>query len=134
MFRRSLGWLTMLAVVWPLTLSAQRGVERERFTFIGNSLEIEVLADVPGELRLVHGQLGEIVVSARAAEGIAGFGLAGGDRGKLRLTSVGAERVEYLVVIPEGIQVSVRLPTQSVAQTLGTLQKTAVYTWDPAGL
>jgi hypothetical protein len=104
-------------------------VRQERLTFIGTTLEIEVLAESPGTLRLIQGRAGEIDVSARAVAGIAGFGLSGGDRGKLQLTAVGAERVEYLVVIPEGAQVRIRLPGNPVAQTLGTLQKTAVYNW-----
>lgn len=130
---RSLGWLTVLALTWPLVASAQRGTAHERLTFIGNYLEIEVLVDVPGELRLIHGRLGEIVVRANADSGIAGFGLAGADNVKLQLTAIGAERVVYLVVVPEGTRVGVRLPDQPVAQTVGTLQETAVYTWDPAG-
>jgi hypothetical protein len=115
-----------------LAASAQDGVSRERLTFIGNTLEIEVLVEVPGTLRLIQGRLGEVDVTARALSGIAGAALSGADHATLQLSAVGAERVEYLVAVPEGAQVRIRLPGRPLVETLGTLQKTAVYTWDGA--
>jgi hypothetical protein len=125
----ALTWTIPIAFALPLTIQSEQEVKRERFTFIGTSLEIEVAAEVPGALRLIQGQDGEIVVTARAVSGVAGAGLSGLDPGLLQLSAVGADRVEYLVAVPAGAQVRIRLPDRPVAETLGTLQRTAVYTW-----
>lgn len=130
----ALSWTIPLALVWSLGAAPEQDVKRERFTFIGNSLEIEVVVDVPGALRLIQGAAGEISVTALAASGAAGAGFSGTDPGTLQLSAIGAECVEYLVAVPAGAQVRIRLPDRPVAETLGTLQRTAVYTWGEMGM
>jgi hypothetical protein len=124
-------WTLLLLATLARPGVAQEGesVRQERFTFLGSDLTIEVLVDVPGKLRLIHGVAGEIDVTGRGRPGIVGFGLAGGDRDELRLTAVGADSVEYLVVVPEDVRVRVRLPGRPVAEVFGTTQATATYTW-----
>jgi hypothetical protein len=125
----ALAWTIPLVFAWYPALLPDQEVKRERFTFIGTSLEIQVSVEAPGALRLLHGQAGEISVTARAVSGVAGAGFSGTDPGTLLLSAVGAERVEYLVTIPQNTQVRIRLPDRPVAETLGTLQRTALYQW-----
>lgn len=133
MHARMLALIIPLALFWPPGALAQEGVQRERLTFIGTDLEIEVLVEVPGTLRLIKGRDGEVAVTARAVSGTTGFGLSGAEASRLQLSAVGAERVEYIVAVPEGARVRILLPDRPVAEILGTLQKTAVYTWSGAG-
>lgn len=122
-----------LALAWSPVFQPEQEVKRERFTFIGSSLEIDVAVEVPGALRLIQGQVGEVSVAAQAARGVAGAGFSGTDPGRLQLSAVGAERVEYLVVVPPNAQVRIQLPDRPLAETLGTLKRTAVYTWGVGG-
>src|SRR5690606_26989643 len=85
------GWTTALMLALATPVAAQEHeVARRTFTFIENNLTIEVLGQSPGALHIVRGQPGQIEVAARAADGIAGFGLAGEARDRLKLTAVGA--------------------------------------------
>lgn len=102
---------------------------RRVFTFVHPALTIDVLGEAPGMLRLIRGQLGQIEVTARALGGFAGSGLAGRAGDRLELTAIGAERVEYLVVVPAEVHVRVRLPDRRAAETFGTLERSATFSW-----
>lgn len=108
-------------------------VRHERLTFLGTELTIDVLTDAPGSLRLIHGQPGQVEVTARAPGGVAGFGLAGEDRTRLELTAAGAGQVYYIVVVPSDARVHIRLPGRPVPELFGTLQRTATYRWPQGG-
>ncbi|HSK19421.1 MAG TPA: hypothetical protein VK912_09780 [Longimicrobiales bacterium] len=104
-----------LAVTLPAAADAQRDVTRRSYTFLEDRLVIEVLAEAPGELQVVRGQRGLVEVAARSRDGFAGFGLGGDYTRLLRLTAVGSDAVQYLVVVPEHVAVSVVLPRGGTA-------------------
>lgn len=104
-----------LAVALPAAADAQRDVTRRSYTFLEDRLVIEVLAEAPGELQVVRGQRGRVEVAARSSDGFAGFGLGGDFTRHLRLTAVGSDAVQYLVVVPEHVAVSVVLPRGGTA-------------------
>lgn len=104
-----------LAVTLPSAADAQRDVTRRSYTFLEDRLVIEVLAEAPGELQVVRGQRGRVEVAARSSDGFAGFGLGGDYTRHLRLTAVGSDAVQYLVVVPEHVAVSVVLPRGGTA-------------------
>lgn len=107
--KRILAALT-LAVALPATAEAQRDVTRRAYTFLEDRLIVAVHAEAPGELQVVRGQRGRIEVAARSSDGFAGFGLGGHVTRRLSLTAVGSYEVQYLVVVPEHVHVSVILP------------------------
>lgn len=124
------GWTAALMLALATPVAAQEHeVARRTFTFIENDLTIEVVGHSPGALHIVRGQPGQIEVAARAKDGIAGFGLAGEARNRLKLTAVGAERVTFLVVVPSELRVRVELPEQPVAEIFGSLDQAASYSW-----
>ena len=116
--------LALAFLVIPAALAAQdyRETTRDTYTFLSHILAIEVLTESPGMLRVMRGEPGEVTVIARAWEGFAGYSLAADSRERLHLTAIGADRVEYLVVVPFGTRVDVRLPNQMYAESFGTLQ------------
>lgn len=122
--------LFLLAAVNLPGHAQEPGVTRERFAYLGSTLEIKVLTEAPGTLRLIHGQPGEIDVSARAIGGMASVGLSGGDTGSLNLTAVSGERVEYLVVVPEDVRVRILLPDRPVAEVFGARKSAETYSWN----
>lgn len=99
-----------LAVAMPAAADAQRDVTRRSYTFLEDRLVVAVHAEAPGELHVVRGQRGRVEVAARSRDGFAGFGLGGDYTRQLRLTAIGSEAVQYLVVVPEHVSVSVQLP------------------------
>jgi len=126
----------MRASLFPLALavglaapaSAQSDVTRQSYTFLGQDLIVEVHDRVAGSLKLLRGSPGRVEVVARASGGFATATQGGTSRDRIRLGSVGAYRVEYLVVAPENIRVQVRLPSQDLEPTPGT--ESATFTWD----
>jgi hypothetical protein len=105
-------------------------VMRQAFTFIGTDLTVDVHAEGPGTIRLTRGAPGTIQVAARAEDGFATSGLARKPRHHLNLTVAGDARVDYVVVVPAGVRVRVRLPDRHVAEVFGTLQDAASYSWE----
>lgn len=126
------------ALAGTLTLPAladarDRGGDTVRrvYTFLGSRLSIRIDAEVPGTVRLIRGETGRIEVTGRAPRGIPGFGLSDRVVDELRMTVVGGERVDYIVVVPEAVRVEVRLPDRHVAEVLGAHQDAATYRWAP---
>lgn len=119
----------VLGLVIASPAVAQEQVTRRVFTYINNDLSIRVAADAPGELHLARGAAGIIEVAARAPDGIPGFGLVDTNGGRLTLTSAGAERVTYLVVVPASVRVRIELPDREVDEYFGSLENTATYAW-----
>ncbi|MEX1181926.1 MAG: hypothetical protein WEF86_01735 [Gemmatimonadota bacterium] len=118
-----------LLLLPPLAGSAQEyEVTRQSYTFMDDRLVISVVGNAPGELQLVRGGRGRVEVAARSELGFPGFGLGGNFTRELRLTAVGAGRVQYLVVVPERVSVSVRLPGGGAA-SLPTRAAHASYDW-----
>jgi hypothetical protein len=124
----------VLAAALPGAADAQRDVTRRAYTFLDDRLVVAVHAEAPGELHVVRGQRGRVEVAARSRDGFAGFGLGGDFTRQLRLTAVGAETVQYLVVVPEHVHVSVLLPRGGTAHGADR-DGVATYRWgeDAAG-
>jgi hypothetical protein len=92
------------------TPASAQDVTHRSYTFLDHTLAIEVLGESPGVLHVVRGGPGRLEITARSDGGFPGFTIAGASRDRLRLTAVGARRAEYMVVIPEHVQLQVRLP------------------------
>lgn len=120
-----------LAALLPSAASAQRDVTRRAYTFLEDRLVVAVHAQAPGELHVVRGQRGRVEVAARSRDGFAGFGLGGDYTRQLSLTAVGSDEVQYLVVVPEHVAVSVQLPNGGTAHVPGR-DGVSTYRWGEA--
>lgn len=113
----------------PTTAAAQeQDVTRRTWTFLDNRLDVAVMAGAPGVLHVVRGERGRIEVAARSRDGFPGFGLGGSHTRQLRLTAVGSEEVQYLVVVPERVSVRVHLPNGG-STALAPTEPAASFTW-----
>lgn len=129
MFRTVMVAALVLAVITPAG-GQEWDVTRRRFTFIDTRLTIEVAVESSGTLRLIRGMAGHLEVAGRARNGFTGFALGDRNVPELRLSALGADRVEYLVVVPENVRVRVKLPDRLLAETFGTTQDGATYEWE----
>lgn len=130
--RSALGLLGILVLLAPSQAAAQElDVTRRTYTFVDSRLDVAVLAEAPGVLQVVRGTAGQVEVAARSTAGFAGFGLGGRITPELRLTAVGSEGVQYIVVVPERVSVRVRLP-EGRSATLGATQPAGTYRWGAA--
>lgn len=122
------------AIVLPLALAAppaaaQHGeVVRDAYTFLGSALDVDVATEAPGRIRFIRGGRSRVEVSGRALDGFATAALA---TRRLTLTSLGADRVDFIVVVPEHVRVSVRFAGSSRTEQFGSLSRSATFTWDP---
>ncbi|HSJ26449.1 MAG TPA: hypothetical protein VK929_17350 [Longimicrobiales bacterium] len=129
--RTALAVLAAAIVLPAQPLAGQElDVTRRTYTFLDSRLDVDVLADAPGVIQVIRGERGRIEVAARSRDGFAGFGLGGTHTRQLRLTAVGSEAVQYLVVVPENVSVRVRLPTGASASLA---PRQALGTWSWAG-
>ncbi len=120
-----------LATLAAPAVAQQRDDEtiRQAFTFLGDRLTVWVEADAPGTLRMIRGQGGRLEVAGRARDGFAGFGLSDRVGDELHLTAVSAESVEFLVIVPASVRVTVRLPDRPVAEVFGAFDRMAALRW-----
>ena len=103
--------LVLALVAVPGAAAAQEyQTTRRSYTFMDNRLTVTVAAEAAGELHVIRGERGRVEVAARSDDGFPGFGLAGSPYRELTLTAPGAGRVQYLVVVPRRVSVSVQLP------------------------
>ena len=116
----------------PAVHAQEWDVTRRSYTFLDDRLIINVIADASGELQVVRGELGRVEVAARSNDGFPGFGIGGDITRELRLTAVGADRVQFLVVVPEHVRVTVRVPGGGET-TLASRAQSGRYTWQPPG-
>jgi hypothetical protein len=123
--------IAILAVPAPAHSQAA-DVDRRVYTFLDNRLEVAVVTDAPGELQVVRGKRGRVEVASRSSDGFAGAGLGGALTRQLRLTAVGSGDVQYLVVVPEHVNVRVHLPDGESA-TLASSVPSASFSWGRAG-
>lgn len=105
----------------------QSDVVRRSYPFLGDRLIVHVTAEAPGTLRVIRGHRGQIEVAGRSNDGFVGFGIADQPVRQLRLTAVGDGRVDYLVVVPEEVRLSVQLPERTAE--LSPRQASASYEW-----
>lgn len=121
--------LALALVLSPAAAAAQESeVSRRSFTFIHDRLVVTVVGGSAGGLQILRGQPGRVEVAARSRDGFPGFGLGGTMTRELRLTAPGAEHVQFLVVVPERVTVTVRLPDGRSAQP-PTSGDVASYAW-----
>ena len=126
---RTFGFVIAAALCAAGNVQAQEyELTRRQFTFFDNSLTVEVVADMPGQLQVMRGEPGKIEVAARVPGGIPAFALGGREYDKLRLTAVGGERADFVVIIPEDATVRVQLPDRHDHQ-VKSQQRSGKYTW-----
>jgi len=123
----ALAMAILLAV--PASAAARQDVQRQRFTFPGNQLTIDVQATSPGTLHVARGGIGTIEVAGLTPGGIAAMGLAERGGGRLVLTAHGAQRADYVVMVPPDVMVRVLLPDRPVAESFGSLRSSGSYSW-----
>lgn len=121
--------IVLLALAAPAPVIAQEWqVARERFVFVGTQLSIHVKAEVAGTLNVIRGAPGSVQVAGRASQGFTAAGLA--DNEELTLTAAGAGPVDYLVSVPEGVWVRVRLPNATLGEAMASHARSRSFTWD----
>jgi hypothetical protein len=122
----------LLAVTMLVSAAAAQAQERElsrrQFPFFGNYVTVEVVADVAGKLQVVRGEEGMIEVAARVPGGIPSFALGGRGGDRLRLSALGGDHADFIVVVPEDASVRVQLP-ESRGQQTSTLRSGSTYQW-----
>jgi len=113
------------------TAAAQEwDVNRRQYTFIDTRLTVDVQVEAEGTLRLIRGMPGRLEVAGRALNGFTGFALGDRHGSHLRLSAAGADRVEYLVVVPERVYVRIRLPDRRLAEVFGSTRDAVSYEWE----
>jgi hypothetical protein len=121
------------AILLHATAHAQQDVNRRVYSFLENHLEVAVLADAPGTLRIVRGEPGRIEVAGRSVDGFSGSALGGHLTPQLRLTAAGADAVDYIVVVPDYVNVRVHLP-DGTTTSLAPRAPIGSFRWLAAGL
>jgi hypothetical protein len=112
------------------TASAQEfELSRRQFNFFDNSLTVEIVADMPGQLQIIRGEPGKIDVAGRVPGGIPAFALGGREYDQLRLTALGGNHANFVVAVPEDAIVRVKLPNRHTHQ-LRSMQRSSNYTWE----
>lgn len=105
-------------------------VNRERFRYVGNRLTIDVATESAGRLQIIRGEPGIVRVAGRVPVGFAGSGLSRDDR--LTLTAAGAGSVDFMVVVPERVWITIRLPDRRETQSLGSHTRLGTFEWGRA--
>lgn len=108
-----------------------RDVSRRAFNFYDDDVTIEVQADAPGTLHVVRGEYGRLEAVGRVPGGLSTFALGGRSSDRLRLTAVGGDKADFIVVVPEDAFVRVLLPNRK-SGALSTSRSGAAYTWGGA--
>ena len=119
------GFASLLLVA---SVNAQERVTRRAFQFFDTQLTIDVVAEAGGVLRVMRGKHSSVEVSGRAVNGVAGFSIGGREDNELRLTAVGGDHADYLVIVPEDVRVRVRLPDRKHME-IASSRPAATYTW-----
>lgn len=107
-------------------------VARDQFPFAGTRLEVQVDSDVGAEgvLRVIRGGPGRVSVAGRAGAGFVAAGLTHDQR--LTLSALGDGPVQYLVSVPEGVWLTIRLPDRYRSESLASSAPGGTYRWGEA--
>jgi hypothetical protein len=111
--------LLALALVLGANASAaaqEWGVNRRFFTFLDNEVTVEVTAETGGRLQVIRGEQGRIEVAARVEGGMSSFALGGRDGSTLRITTVGGQNADVILVVPEDTYLRVKLPNSRTGE------------------
>lgn len=130
--RGAIARAALLLFLCAVPAGAQEDVARRHFVYFGRRLTIEVASPTAGELHVVRGGAGRVEVSGRARDGFVSSALAQRAADRLRLVAVGADHVEYVVVVPEDVHVRVRLPDRQLTESVGGWQEPSSFTWGSA--
>ncbi len=128
--------LVAAALVLPNALAAQEAAPPEAypatfqraFVFLDSDLRITIAGEAAGTIQLVRGEAGRIDLTARGVGSMPAAGLVGGSPSELTLTSAGATRADYVLVVPGDVRVTVSRAGQP-GVTLGTLDREARWSW-----
>jgi hypothetical protein len=118
MYRKTMVLALALAAVAGDASAQEYQTTRRSYTFMDNRLKVTVAAEAAGELHVIRGERGRVEVAARSDDGFPGFGLAGSPYRELTLTAPGAGRVQYLLVVPGRVSVSVQLPGERASRSV----------------
>ena len=122
--------LLSLAILTCSTQAAAQEYEltRRHYTFFDNSLTIEVVSEIPGRLQVVRGEKGRVEVAARVPGGIPAFAMGGREYDRLRLTALGGEEADFVVVVPEDASVRVKLPNAR-SHAMTSMRPAGTFSW-----
>lgn len=127
---RRLSIILLLALAAATPAAAQEWlVNRERFRYIGNRLTIDVATEAAGRLQIIRGQPGIVRVAGRAPVGFATAGLTDSDL--LTLSAAGTGPVDFMVVVPERVWITVRIPTHG-PESVGAFTRARTFEWGNA--
>jgi hypothetical protein len=104
------------------------GVSHRTFTFLDNTLTIEVIASAPGTLQIVRGEGGILDIASHVAGGVSSAALGGREENALRLTAVGGDKASFIVSVPEDAHVRVKLPNKKGSE-IGATRPGGTFTW-----
>ena len=120
--------LTILALAAAAPAAGQEWMtSRDRFRYIGTRLTIDIVAESPGTLRILRGEDGWVGVAGRVPAGLTTAGLSDDDF--LTLSAAGAGPVDYMVTVPHGVRVVVRLPDRTRTELLGGHTRLGTFPW-----
>ena len=85
------------------------------FVYLGHDLRVTVLGDAGGTIQVVRGEDGRLDLSGRVVGGLASVAMADDTRSELTLTSSGASRIDWVLIVPTDVRVSLRSPGQPEA-------------------
>jgi hypothetical protein len=125
-------WTACSVLVLALAAPAagqEQDVTRRSFAFFNRSLTVEVVSEASGVLQVVRGGRDRVNVAVRAAPGVAVVALGGWQNDRLRLAAAGDERVEYIVVVPQDVQLHVTLPDRDYPVLAGSAPAVE-YRWE----
>ena len=120
--------LALLALAAATPAAGQEWlVNRDRFRYIGTRLTIDVVTEAPGRLQIIRGQDGWVGVAGRAPQGFAAAGLTDDDH--LTLSAASAGPVDYMVTVPEGVWIVLRLPDRARTEAVGGHTRVKTFEW-----
>jgi hypothetical protein len=112
--------------------SAQEDVVRRSYAFLADDIRIEVQTQLAGSIQLVRGGRATIDIAARVPDGIAAFGLGDRTTEILRLSATGAGSANFVVTVPERVNVSLWLPGNTDPVSVG-LSPAELQRWSARG-
>jgi hypothetical protein len=102
-------------------------VHRDQFRYVGTRLTIDVTAEAAGRLQILRGEPGIVRVAGRVPVGFAAAGLSDDDH--LTLTAAGAGPVHFMVVVPDRVWITVRLPDRTRSESVGGHARSRAFEW-----
>lgn len=123
--------MLILSFVHAEWAHAQDSEFRRTYTFFGDHLPVEVFGTPGGQLLVMRGGRGRLEVAARARRSVLSAAPPREPGAPLRLGAAGAGWTEWVVVVPEHVHVTVRVPGRDAAVPASTAAA-AVYEWAAA--